>query len=222
MGEMEKVTLIQRRASLLYMCNKIGKGWDVKMTEFHLLSSDERLGFYNCVEILHAFTIAQRTNVCRNYFTLFSLEEHYYPAIKEEYLTPKPFSEKEFKNEKIDLGIIRKTVDLTTAECLYEQLYSAMENHASEIDLGCGIIKIGELERIPKAFVRAAGFDEEVPLNKILKNNFENGSYLLEYFDTEKTLWRQLPKEIRDRLSVKLFRYMSETQMLGLGKSIKV
>ena len=177
------------------------------MTEFHLLSSDERLGFYNCVEILHVFTIEQGTDVHWNYFTLFTLEEHCNPEIKEEYLTPKPFSEKEFKNAKIDLGIIRKTVDLATVGYLYEQLYSASENRASEVDLGCGKIKIGEMERLPKAFVRSAGFDDEVPLNKILKNNFENGSYLLEFFDTEKTLWRQLPKEIRDRLSVKLFRY---------------
>ena len=177
------------------------------MTEFHLLSSDERLGFYNCAEILHAFTIEQGTKVYRNFFTLITLEEHYNLETEEEYLTPKPFSEKEFKNTQIDLGIIRKVVDLTTAECLYEQLHSVSENCTSEVDLGSGIIKIGEIERLPKAFVRAAGFDEEVPLNRILKNNFKNGSYLLEFFDTEKALWKQLSKEKRDRLSVKLFRY---------------
>ena len=48
----------------------------------------------------------------------------------------------------------------------------------------------------------------KIPLNRVLKNNFLNGSYVLEFFDTQKSFFAQLSKSHKTLLAEKLAEYL--------------
>ena len=64
------------------------------------------------------------------------------------------------------------------------------------IDIGDGDLQVGHLEGITKVFIQQDS-TIEILLNKILKNNFRNGSYVLEFFDIDKTVLKiWTPREL--------------------------
>ena len=90
----------------------------------------------------------------------------------------------ESKNEKTPYNLFTIFVFDERAKQCYDILREAVE--AKEcIDMGDGVLKIGHLEEVPPIFVQQNS-TVEISLNKVLKNNFRNGSYLIEFFDIEK------------------------------------
>ena len=99
--------------------------------------------------------------------------------LQEKYLASKPFTlSKGLKNWRFGIKQYRKRINdvlLSLQNLTEEFLWDASKN----------TLKVAKLEYCPKRFVAPDSF-EEVPLNKVLKNNFHNGSYVLEWFDHQK------------------------------------
>ena len=97
----------------------------------------------------------------------------------QELLTDKLQSFKSIKN--LSWGIQRRIVDISTVKKLYKEL---LEKNKYEIDES---LKIGKFELLPEQYVPPReDMHHEIQLNYLLKNNFDNGSYILEFFDEDK------------------------------------
>ena len=109
----------------------------------------------------------------------------------------------------ISYGIQRRVVDIEIAQNLYFQL---IQNNQFSID---GPLKIGKVKLLQEQYVPPRGdIYYGTQLNNILKNNFKNGSYILEFFDEEKsnvqflldnpTLLNQFSEAISSILPIKI------------------
>ncbi len=151
------------------------------MTDFYQkLSTCQSLGFYNCCEMTTVFLECKNEKTPYNLFTIFVFDERTAVHKDKKFLTPKL----ESISDRHSIGILRKVMTLDEAKQCYDILREAVE--AKEcIDMGDGVLKIGHLEEVPPIFVQQNS-TVEISLNKVLKNNFRNGSYLIEFFDIEK------------------------------------
>lgn len=70
------------------------------------------------------------------------------------------------------------------------------------MDIGDGCLQIGRFEMVPKTFI-PQNSKVEITMNKGLKNNFQNGSYILEFFDAE--------ERVKNLFSKKELRKITET-----------
>ncbi|MFW5794884.1 MAG: VPA1262 family N-terminal domain-containing protein, partial [Bacillota bacterium] len=85
-------------------------------------------------------------------------------------------------NDNYSLGIQREYNNLAEIDNKFKELFE--ENKWSDNE---DQLDIAELMPVSKQFVRSDG-SKLIPLNSVLKNNFYNGSYILEFFDQEKDI----------------------------------
>lgn len=149
------------------------------MDEFDLLIQQGNLGFYTSCEVTHITVFDKETRQAYNYYTVFVLEERDLRNSELKYLTEKPLS----LSNRFSLCIMQYQAELKDAQQNYEQLISA----STTCDIGCGQLNIGRFKILPKQFIPCDS-TKTIPLNKGLKNNFQNGSYILELFDMQKPL----------------------------------
>lgn len=134
------------------------------------------LGFYNHVEVIEIFSIDPEKNVS-NLLTLMIAQESSLPLnLTEKNLTLKPIEVTTLK--KWRFGIKKYDLSINDLKSRLNRL-----NSTSVWDERQKTIKY--LEKKDKVFISPDSF-ESVPLNNILKNNFHNGSYLIEWFDKGK------------------------------------
>lgn len=158
------------------------------LKEYNQLLQCKGLGFYNCCEMISIFFFNKKENEYYHFFSIFVLEDQIKPEIKAEYMTDKliPIS------QQIDMGIFRKVQTMEETKEIFCALCQIKEE--GMVQLGDKKLKTGSFAFVPKIFVQPDG-TEEIPLNKVLKNNFQNGSYVLEFFDVEKKCSKLLKKE---------------------------
>ena len=174
--------------------------------EYDTLISCETLGSYNCCEMISAFLWDREKKAASNVYTIFTLEERLTVEESSENLLPKLVS----INPVYALGMQRKVLPADAVRELFEQLCT--NRTSGKINLGEGELQIGILEGVPKIFVQQDS-TKEILLNKILKNNFKNGSYILEFFDVEKSVsqslnakeFRKLTNAVYDIVPIDLF-----------------
>lgn len=160
------------------------------MSNFTKLIGAESLGFYNCCEVTTIFLYDKKMRSTHNVFTIFVFEERIEALEKEkEYLMPKP----KMVTKNYSVGICQEIVDIEKAKQYYNTLRDNVKNK-NIIQLDDEPLNAGELEEVPPVFVPIDSTVES-PLNKVLKNNFNNGSYILEFFDIEKPLLKILNHE---------------------------
>ena len=148
-------------------------------TEFEKLVNCKSLGFYNCVEKTTVFLINKKSASTENYFTIFVFDERINPTYEKTNLTSKlmPVS------DSISIGIVREIISIDTAIKCFDTLYENISS--STVDIGQGQLSKSICELVPKVFV-PKNSTKESQLNKVLKNNYFNGSYVIEFFDVEK------------------------------------
>lgn len=78
----------------------------------------------------------------------------------------------------VSWGIQRRVVDIDVIEKLYSKLAN---NNTFQID---ETLDIGSLKVLPEQYIQP---NSKTQLNHILKNNFKYGSYILEFFDEDKS-----------------------------------
>lgn len=153
--------------------------------EYDTLISCETLGSYNCCEMISVFLWNRKKKTASNVYTIFTLEERMTVEETSENLLPKLVS----INQEYALGMQRKILHTNALRELFERLCTSRTSR--KINLGEGELQIGRLEGVPKIFVQQNS-TKEILLNKILKNNFKNGSYILEFFDVDKSIYKSL------------------------------
>ncbi len=165
------------------------------MDNFDLLIAQGNLGFYNTCEVTNAFVIDRNTDVIYNYFTIFVFEERdtiSYQAVN--------LAKRLIKiSDRFSLGCCQFQIPLDQARAIYNNFKDSKDT----IDIGKGNISIGHLKRVPKQFV-PQNSSTEILINQVIKNNFKNGSYLLEYFDVDKPLERLMTKNEYKSAAIKL------------------
>jgi bifunctional DNA-binding transcriptional regulator/antitoxin component of YhaV-PrlF toxin-antitoxin module len=149
------------------------------MDEFDLLIQQGNLGFYTSCEVTHVIVFDKKNRQAYNYYTVFVFEERKLKNTKPEYLTEKPLS----LSKCFSLCIMQYQIELKDARQNYEKLIVA----SATCDIGCGHLSIGRFKKLSKQFIPYDS-TKTIPLNKGLKNNFQNGSYILELFDIQKPL----------------------------------
>ena len=153
-----------------------------KNYEIELLLKDGILGFYNMVEITEIFAImpdGKRLNI----LTIMVAEFHKKPIHdSKEYITLKPFSVIDMKRWKFGILKYYQSAD---------ELLNRISQLTEEMFWDKDIIKSEKLVYKNKKFVAPDSF-EYVPINNVLKNNFHNGSYILEWFDESKKYFNGL------------------------------
>lgn len=168
---------------------------------YQLLTTSPVLGCYNCCEITTAFLNDKKRKVTRNYYTICVLEERCTVSEGRRFLTSNLIP----INDDLSLGIEQRVVSLEECGQAFAQLCTHTQDGC--VDIGSGKLCIGAMEAVPSVFVP---YDStlEIPVNRVLKNNFLNGSYVLEFFDTQKNFFASLSKPQKKLLSDKLAEYL--------------
>ncbi len=177
------------------------KGNLVMQRDFENLARNTSLGFYNCCEATTAFIWHKKENKAYHFFTLFSMEERVRCESRKVDILPKLVA----VGDELSLGIVRRIMPVEEVNEVYRKLKASVDT--SVVDIGDGSLEIGRLEEIPAVFVPQDG-TIQVPLNKVLKNNFTNGSYLLEFFDTQKRVNSLLGQKEQRKACEVLYRYV--------------
>jgi hypothetical protein len=145
------------------------------LRDHDLISSPGILGFYKTVEVTEI--VALETDRPINVLTIAVLHEETISMKPSRWLNETPI-----KAGKHKFGIARYYASL-------EEIRSQMERVCSQQiwDLNGGHkLSLGSsLEPLPKQYIEPDG-SYPFELNKVLKNNFKNGSYIIEIFDISK------------------------------------
>jgi hypothetical protein len=155
--------------------------WDAEVArdEIVRLTAPDVLGFYTHVEATTVFAVAPGQAVPLNMFSILVAEERPFDAaVEPQYLNPKPIHLPSIKDWFF--GVRRFLIPIGELSPVFERLC-----HSKEWQISGEVLQVGELVPIPPQFVPPDSTGA-VPLNRVLKNNFLNGSYVLEWADPKK------------------------------------
>ena len=154
--------------------------------EYNLLTFQGKLAFYNVVDIYCVFYFFP--NDSKKFYNLFSLVyfhegQNDYNISTADHCPMKHLLTCNFSGKEIKIGLKKTTVSLHTFQSWFYE-YLKIDSDWINWNLN-GSLNTNSLKFTPKFFVPPNGTYVS-PLNDNLKNNFFNGSYLLEQFDEEK------------------------------------
>ena len=168
------------------------------MLDFKLLLEKGNLGYYTSCEMTHAFIIDKKNgNKCYNFYTIFVMEERNIKDNQKKFLTDKPIR----ISDRFSLGCYQYQISLEEVEESYRKIKNT--SNQNSINIGVGDLCIGKIEEIVKQFVPQDS-TETISFNKVLKNNFDNGSYILEFFEVMKPL-KSLMTEVEYKKATEKF-----------------
>jgi len=158
---------------------------DLIKEDYKLLLEKGNLGFYNSAEITNIYLISKSEKNPINVFSLVVFEEKECSSSREK---RKNLTNKLIPIDSRKLGISQKRISLNDSETIFNNLLKDTNiwdlNEGNDDDL-----QIGSLKIIPKQFIPSTeASNEKFPLNSTLKNNNENGSYIIEFFSENKPL----------------------------------
>lgn len=175
------------------------------LREYDELISCKSLGNYNCCEMISVFLWNRKERSAANIYTIFSFEER--AAVEETSENVGSFKQ---ITDKYSVGVQKKVFEVSKVRSIFEKLCIGRKKQV--IDIGDGDLQVGHLEAVPKVFIQQDSTLEKV-VNKVLKNNFRNGSYIIDFFDIDKTvlnIWttqdfKKLTDIIYDKIPIDLF-----------------
>lgn len=171
-----------------------------KLQEFDSLIHAECLGRYNCCEAVTAFINDRHTQQIYHFITVFVMEERPATEKGQTYLTDKPVK----LSERFSLGCQRKIMDLESVRKSYCAL---SERTDGSCNIGDGDLTVGRLKQLNKIFIPPDSTQISL-MNRILKNNFWNGSYVMEFFDVEKPVRNILGRKLIEKAAEELHRLL--------------
>lgn len=145
--------------------------------DFNLLTKKGVVGLYNRCEVIQIFGLKNRKAF--NIFTIITFEKSSEINDTEEFLTSKLNKFDGIKD--IKWGISRNIISIEKCRNFFCNL---VNNNI--FMLKTEELEIGQLSFAKKQYIPSENSLGEEQLNKILKNNFNNGSYIIEAFDLEK------------------------------------
>ena len=140
-------------------------------SDFEILIHPGNIGFFQSCEVTQIFLQNKHDHSIINLFVLASIEEKPLATKADLFLTPKitPI------DKDYNLGIMRYWRDIDFVMNTFTKLIT--ENKWDDK------LTLGKMKPLPKQFIPAK---EGHRINSALKNNFHNGSYLIELFDETK------------------------------------
>lgn len=146
--------------------------------DFNLLTKEGVVGFYNRCEVIEIF--GYKGGKPFNIFTLVVFEKSNEVNEIEEFLSSELMKFDGIKD--IKWGITRRIISIDSCKEFFNNLISNSTFKFKECISASGKLTFTKKQYIPPDFSI-----QETQLNKILKNNFANGSYIIEAFDVDKT-----------------------------------
>lgn len=165
--------------------------------EYNLLSGLGNLGFYKSCEVTTIFLLNKTSKQVFNYFSIYVFEERELETDEIKYLTDKLLT----ISEEYRVGICRYYLSMEQAFDNFNQIKNSkvLSNISGELN-------IGNLELINKQFVPPNG-TKDINLNKCLKNNFINGSYIYEFFNVGKDFLK-LTKKQKEKIAKHIINFV--------------
>jgi hypothetical protein len=146
----------------------------MSLKDYQILTAPGNIGFNESCEVTQILLL-QKGKPDYNFFTLVTYEEKPFEGRNHKFLTKKLLK----VSDNCSIGIQRYSLSLPEADSVFNQLSKDHKWHVDEKE----IMKLNNCKLIPKQMIPAI---EEKRINQVLKNNFHNGSYLLEFFDESK------------------------------------
>lgn len=154
--------------------------WDsnLALAEFARLNAPGVLGYFTHYEVTEVFAIRDADKSVHNVFTIAVAVEMTRDVSQEiEYLSERPITLKSLENWKFGAQRYTRTAI---------ELVSAVQTLGNgEWKLSGNVMAVGPLAPVPPIFAPPDS-SEVIPLNRVLRNNFWNGSHVLEWADNEK------------------------------------
>lgn len=167
--------------------------------DFETLVSEGTLGFYRSCEVTTIFIFDKNSKKTFNYYTLVNFEEIDFVNTNKKILNERPLK----LNENLILGIIQYNLSLKDVKSVY---YSLLK--ANEFVFEGQKLHFNKLNKTNKQFIKPNG-TKSIPLNSVLKNNYNNGSYIIEFFDTTKSFpSTQLTNELLPKINEFIKKYL--------------
>lgn len=164
------------------MCDMAGHSWNPQRAaeELARLTAPGVLGFATHFEATEVFAMVSGQSLPLNVFSIFVAEERLHEGTEApQYLTPKPIRLKSL--DGWSFGIKRYLKPLAELLPHFAGAHHFRDWRPSGLPL-----RMGELQSVPIQFVPPDSVNV-VPLNHVLKNNFWNGTHVLEWADPNKT-----------------------------------
>jgi len=143
--------------------------------DFTTLTTAGNIGFYNSCEVTEIFLHRKSDNAVFNFFTMAVFEEKTYNGLNKKFL-----GNRITVNDDYNLGIQRYCFTIAEAKTKFDTIRTENKWSADGINFS----QFPKLKYLPKQYVPSV---EGNRVNHILKNNFHNGSYAIEFFDEIKS-----------------------------------
>lgn len=148
---------------------------NMNLNDFKELIENGNIAFYKSCEITEIFLFKKKEKIIYNLFTLAVFEEKEFKGAEDLFLNKKLINIDDYYS----FGICRYYLDISEAKSKFEELNNKNSWGRNGVNS-----TFPKLKSLPKQYISS---EENKRLNKILKNNFHQGSYILEFFDDEKT-----------------------------------
>jgi hypothetical protein len=143
--------------------------------DFTTLTTTGNIAFYNSCEVTEIFLCRKSDKTIFNFFTLSVFEEKPYSGFNKFFLGSRIPVNKDYS-----IGIQRYWLTITEAETKFDTLKTRNKWSAN----GTNFSQFPQLKYLTKQYIPSIDGNR---VNKILKNNYHNGSYTIEFFDEVKT-----------------------------------
>jgi hypothetical protein len=143
--------------------------------DFNLLSTKGNIAFYDSCEVTELFLHRKSDNSVINFFTITVFEEKPNNGFNKQFLGKQIVIDSDY-----NLCIQRYSLTISEAESKYTMLKTQNKWSAD----GKAYSQFPKLKYLTKQYIPAI---EGNRVNKILKNNFHSGSYIIEFFDEDKS-----------------------------------
>lgn len=138
--------------------------------DFETLLANGSVAFYNHAEIVSIFLVKESKSY--NVFTRVVFIENETDDYKRTNLTDRLRA----INDEVSLGIISEKVNLTNSKSIFDNL---IDNGDWKINDADSDLVLSRLNPFPRSFVPEL---DDIPTNAVLEKNFENPSYIIEFF----------------------------------------
>lgn len=145
------------------------------LLDFNTLVEAGNIGFFNSCEVTQLFLIDKVDKTVTNFFIIAVLQESGFTGRNQRFL-----GDRVPVTKTISLGIQQYHLSIPELKTVFEELHeSGRWNYEGDTRL-----KIKAEKKLPKQYILHTDGNS---INKALKNNFDVGCYILEFFDETKT-----------------------------------
>jgi len=143
--------------------------------DFKILTTTGNIAFYESCEVTEIFLCRKSDRAIFNFFTIAVFEEKPYDGYNQTFL-----GKRISINDDFSLGVQQYWLTIAEAKTKFNILKDQNKWSAD----GTNFSQFPQLKYLPKQYIPSI---EGNRINKVLKNNYHSGSYIIEFFDEVKS-----------------------------------